>query len=357
MSEFNIQSVEKLKKIQPSKKWQKQNRQLLLHQVCGGEKVISQNKISFYLHPLFILKSLSHGAIVAFFVGVFVLLGGVIGLRAAKDAKPGDTLYAAKIFNEKTQLVLTFDEKEKARLGLEFAANRAHELEQILSENQNDKTNSKHVEKLIYNFKKNITEAKTNIAKISKRPNKRAKDNFQQKDFSKQKNSETSIFTTSTPVADKDEEMQVFSANLNKEDKGVEVYDPNAVNSDKESQRQASDLSGNDSIRDKEGTDKTSINNTDNNIIGSSTVKTSASSTDSDKNNNQEILAAGDILKQAEEYLSKEDYEATINILNRADQVIDSAVNISQTKEERVGSSTGEVLGVTTEETGSSTEK
>ena len=52
----------------------------------------------------------------------------------AEKTKPGDSLYIAKIVSEKTQYALTFDDKSKAQLGLQFATNRVEEMNKVLAE-------------------------------------------------------------------------------------------------------------------------------------------------------------------------------------------------------------------------------
>jgi len=85
---------------------------------------------------------------------VLILVIGVGGVYESKNSKPGDSLYIAKIISEQAQLAMTFNDKDKARLGLEFATNRAKEITQVLEESKEPAAQkSETVAKLSQNFK------------------------------------------------------------------------------------------------------------------------------------------------------------------------------------------------------------
>ncbi|MFI9451137.1 DUF5667 domain-containing protein [Amycolatopsis sp. NPDC052450] len=63
-------------------------------------------------------------------VALVLALGGVT-LLLSKDALPGDPLYGIKRTGESAALGLTFDEQDKAKKHLEFAANRVGELAEL----------------------------------------------------------------------------------------------------------------------------------------------------------------------------------------------------------------------------------
>ncbi|WP_340684900.1 DUF5667 domain-containing protein [Amycolatopsis coloradensis] len=63
-------------------------------------------------------------------VALVLALGGIT-LLLSKDALPGDPLYGIKRAGESAALGLTFDEQDKAKKHLEFAANRVGELDEL----------------------------------------------------------------------------------------------------------------------------------------------------------------------------------------------------------------------------------
>ncbi|MER7857470.1 DUF5667 domain-containing protein [Amycolatopsis japonica] len=63
-------------------------------------------------------------------VALVLALGGIT-LLLSKDALPGDPLYGIKRAGESASLGLTFDEQDKAKKHLEFAANRVGELDEL----------------------------------------------------------------------------------------------------------------------------------------------------------------------------------------------------------------------------------
>ncbi|GAB3706767.1 hypothetical protein GCM10027598_09320 [Amycolatopsis oliviviridis] len=63
-------------------------------------------------------------------VALVLALGGIT-LLLSKDALPGDPLYGIKRAGESAALGLTFDERDKAKKHLEFAANRVGELDEL----------------------------------------------------------------------------------------------------------------------------------------------------------------------------------------------------------------------------------
>ncbi|OXM53312.1 DUF5667 domain-containing protein [Amycolatopsis alba] len=67
-------------------------------------------------------------------VALVLALGGIT-LLLSKDALPGDPLYGIKRAGESAALGLTFDERDKAKKHLEFAANRVGELDELTRQN------------------------------------------------------------------------------------------------------------------------------------------------------------------------------------------------------------------------------
>jgi hypothetical protein len=158
-----------LKKIMPAADWKVRNREVLISQIYGSQIEPSASKgdwVFYFRLPLALARGLSQPTLAAILIFVFLAGGTFASVKVAENTKPGDALYIAKIINEKTQLALTFDEKGKAQLGLEFATNRVDEMNKVLAEENNGKNDQK-VEQLVSNFKDQIKDVRTRIAKIN----------------------------------------------------------------------------------------------------------------------------------------------------------------------------------------------
>ena len=202
-----LSQLNKLQNIKPSSDWKKSNREILFNQISRGYSSDEVRKFDIFKNIL--PHNMFSRAFQPVFAAVLIVLvvvgGGIASLNASRGTKPGDSLYIAKIISEKAQLVVTFDHKEKAKLGVEFASNRAREISEIIAES--DKDREKKIEKLTENFKKEISAVKVRLEKIDMAKNDIAEESDQAKEV-------------------KDEDMQIFSANLEKTDQRMEIYDP-----------------------------------------------------------------------------------------------------------------------------------
>jgi len=331
-----LEQLNKFKGIKPDQNWKEKNREILLKQVFNAE-VENENFAGFdwikgfagSLRPHF-LSNVHYSSVAVVLVLVFVMGGGVFSLKAAQNTKPGDSLYLAKIATEKTQLALTIGEKNKVRLGITFAGNRAEEIDKVLSENNDNNSNTlneenrEKVEKLVSDFKKEIDSVKTRLAKIGSKDNEEtAADPVEVVEEPE----------TSVAVQDKDAEddAQVFSANLGKDESGIQISDS---------------VSGGKDAAQNDDTEE---------VSGVSMEKEAKISTSSDEALDMNAGNPQSILKQAEELLNIEDYDATLNKLDEAGEMI-VQLGIGQVKgdEDKASSSDG-VLGDDESEKASST--
>jgi len=271
-----LSQLNKIKNLQPDSNWKEKNRDLLLSQIYGSE--VSEHRVEFNLPGAIgrmfsscILRSITQPVMAVILIIAFLLCGGILSLNASRDTKPGDSLYIAKIINEKAQIAFTFDEKKKAQLGLDFASNRAEELDQILAGENNQGKNDK-VEKLVSNFKKEISGVKSRLEKIAK-------------EEGSDSNSE--------------EEAFVFSANIEKEENGIQIsisdtgLEDNALEIDQE----------------------VAIDESENQDTALDLPKESEVLKEV-FNNPKQIIA------EAKNLLNKEDYNGTLNRLEEADKAI-----------------------------------
>ncbi len=334
-----------LKEIKASEEWKNENRNLLLRQInADAENFDFGKKINFNYFVGFLDDFLKQGlkthkfATVFSIIVLFVFGGGFFSIKAAQKTKPGDSLYIAKIVKEKTQLAFTFDEKEKARLGIQFAGNRVKELEDVLKSREGDKKET--VNKLVNDFKKEIKSAKQRIAKINKVDNTKLKKikvtkkvnlKPEQEKIGDKKNSKqedkTQIVEGKEPKDNfnvnneaKDEGVNVFSANLSKDKQGIQIAEQKSAPNDFKSAELKKDDLNDASVDEK-------------NDVSTSTSEKNADLDDK----NSDLSSPQEILKQADELLLADDYEASLSkleVLNNVDvlDVIDGDDNEGEVK-------------------------
>lgn len=103
-----IQKLNILKEVKPDNNWKTQSREVLLSQISQAETVpeFSWFRITGQKLILQMLRTTLQPAVASFLFVILVLGGGFISVVASKNTMPGDSLYIAKIINEKTIGVL-----------------------------------------------------------------------------------------------------------------------------------------------------------------------------------------------------------------------------------------------------------
>ncbi len=281
-----LTQLHKLKNIKPDTNWKNNNREILLSQISGGKVNKSDNFSNIHIFrdmlPRQILEALSQPVAVVFLILLFVFGGSILSLNASRGTVPGDSFYIAKIISEKARSTLTFSEKEKAKLSIEFASNRTKEITQVLAEfNESKEEKEAKVEKLAQNFKKEINVVKDRIAKINTR------------------NEEQIEVREEEPAETADEEIQIFSANLGKDDQGVQISEPKQIIDTKDLTSEQADVS--------------------------TTSEDSVTSIGPEEGDEPLELADDPqkILEEVEKLFAEEDYDGTLNKLQEVNVMID----------------------------------
>jgi len=284
MKEQNIiKQLNSLKEIKADAGWKARNREILINQI-GGYKIeveASKNDWIFYFKlPAMMAREISQPTLVAFLIFIFLAGGTVASVRVAENTKPGDSLYVAKIASEKAQFAFTFDQKEKAKLGIVFANNRVKEIGQVLAEpngSQNGSQNER-VGVILNDLKQQISDVKTRIAKI---------------------NPDKAVVTEKEKMEDGSE---IFSAAFDKESQGVQISPSGATDN---------------SVAPVSVATKTESR------ISTSTETPATVSTTTDGNlQAKNISNTATILKEAEQLLKEEKYVDTLIKLNEADKAV-----------------------------------
>ncbi|MFA5359572.1 MAG: DUF5667 domain-containing protein [Patescibacteria group bacterium] len=274
-----LKKLNNLKTIKPDDNWKKNYREILYSQISAGA---TDNKQESNLKT--ILESIAPGKIfihmarpvwATSLISVLILVIGVGGVYASKNSKPGDSLYIAKIISEKAQFVITFNEKDKAKLGLEFATNRAKEITQVLEESKEPENKKiEKVEQLSQNFKKEISQVKSRL---------------------------TTIKATEKQSNQNEEDLQVSGANLSKDSQGMEI-----------------------SEQTKPVVQEKVLVENQSNIISTTTATTTTATVEEVLNNTDKAL------EEVEKMFDEKNYDGTITKIEEVKQIINQEADSSE---------------------------
>lgn len=207
--------------IRPDSAWQERSREILLMQIKQG--VVEKEAQWFtFIETVWMQKFLIQATrplALAMMIIMAVFGGSVMSIRAANQTKPGDPLYIAKIISEKAHFALTFDNAQKAKLNLTFAANRATELKEMQQANPEVADHAEKIKELTNEINTELAEAKTRIAKIE--PAVRNKEKTDDKPAADDAKKAVAMVTKNDSNAAK-----VAPAVIEKDKSGIDFYDP-----------------------------------------------------------------------------------------------------------------------------------
>lgn len=306
-----IVELKKLQNLNPDQAWKKSAREILHTQILNSSLQTKMNLPVIFSWPQRVFKLLSQPAWAAIMIVAILFGGAVSSIVAAQNTKPGNSLYIAKIISEKAQLAITFDEEKKSKLDLKFTNNHVREITEVLSDPEfNNEDNKNKVAKLSEDFKNEITKAKIKIKEINQNIS-----NIQTQ--AREEGLEENIEQTNESQAEED--LEIFSANLDKDEKGIELFDPN---------------NSSNNSRDSANSSKIIEENAQKNTIlaenASSTLGVVKEELKDGVNNYDE---AHKKLEEAERLFDQKEYDQVLNTLNEVENLI---------KDEK-----GEVKGVT----------
>ena len=311
MKDFNLKKeLSSLNSVKPDVAWKMENREILNCQIQNSLEDKSNIGISEILSkPQRIFQFVSQPAFAVFSIALILFGGGSASLYAANNTKPGDSLYIAKILSEKAQLVMTFDEVKKNKLGLKFANDRALDITQMLAstdfENEGEKEKAN---KLSNDFRKEIIIVKSKMGNID----------------------QDSIEKENENINSSDDSFQVFSADFIKDGQGIQVSEQPQNNNNEEvvNENEAEDqIIEEEEVVVIEGEDDLSTSTPDN------------------IENIEENIDANKIIEQAEKLFNEQDYDGAYSEYQKVHEIIEGNSN---------NDDSGEVKGVS--ESASSTE-
>ncbi|PKM89395.1 hypothetical protein CVU83_00030 [Candidatus Falkowbacteria bacterium HGW-Falkowbacteria-2] len=169
MTENNfIKQLKDLKKITPDSAWLKSNREILLSQISNsGVKELSVWK-RILIDARSFTMTVSQPALVLGALLLFATGASAFGHLAFNRAKPDESLYIARIISEKAKLSTVFNNEEKAKLEVKFAADHAEAITEVLSRTEEGAHNEVKVAELNKNFDREINTVRARIAAIQK---------------------------------------------------------------------------------------------------------------------------------------------------------------------------------------------
>ncbi|MDD5527839.1 MAG: DUF5667 domain-containing protein [Patescibacteria group bacterium] len=226
-----------LKDVKPESSWKQETRDLLLAQISNS--VGQEVKVSLFeamacdFKNFFSFLPSTAWAVICLMI---ILTGGSFGALAAKNSKPGDTLYIAKVWKEKIQLAMTFNQEDKAKLDMKLASIHAMEITEVLSDpNFNVAGNQKKAEQLAQNFKQEINTVKERYSEI----NQMRQENLALNSSGSAVNNTSSNLAAGDDNAkvgigdiQKDASGKVYGVESGKDSKGLQFYDPNTGSKD-----------------------------------------------------------------------------------------------------------------------------
>lgn len=183
--------------VKPASQRKARGRDILMNQISQGEPL---SRVGFFsvvknLPPFDFIGRVSQPAWAVILIILAILGAGTGSLYAARGTKPGDSLYIAKIISEKTRAAFTFSEKQKMKLSVEFAGNRAKEMVEVQKGGNGGQ--AERMEKLTNDFKKEIRNIKIAATKNSPAP--------------------------AVKKENADDGERIFGANLGKDEKGMQI--------------------------------------------------------------------------------------------------------------------------------------
>ncbi|MDD5290719.1 MAG: DUF5667 domain-containing protein [Patescibacteria group bacterium] len=276
-----IEKLNSLKSMAPDREWKEKNRAILFSQISATVVPAAKENgamVKIFVLPRTLARFFSTPAWAVFFVCLLIVAGSAFSVGAARLTKPDSSLYIARIISEKAQLAVTFGEEKKAKLSFKFANDHAKDITEILAKTDSgDEAGKSKTEKLSENFKNEMKVAKTKLKEMGAAPSK---------------------------TEGGSEEDKVFSANLGREERGVQVSEPQKEEIVAESNQTETGEVG---IIKTEGAEK-----------ATNTPAKEAGGHPAD------LGDAHKILEEAEELFNEKDYGGTLNKLEEANNIVNN---------------------------------
>lgn len=196
-----------LKSIIPDKEWKSSSREILYSQISNSTaSLYKKDEVKegfFIMWPRKMARIFSQPAFAVFLVIFLIASGALASAKIAQKSTPGDSLYIARVISEGAQLAITFNDTQKTKLNIKFANDRAKDITQTLKESEfKSEKEIAQKENLVKSFRKEINSVKAELQGAS------------------------GVNKNLTATGLQNDEVQVFGANLGKDEKGMQVLEP-----------------------------------------------------------------------------------------------------------------------------------
>lgn len=160
-----IQKLKKLQSIQPSKEWETKQSAVMEAQVYNGSAPAAKRELGFFSNFLLLFKSTfsQPGIMVGTILTIIIVGGGLATYVVGRQAKPGDSLYFTKEINDQVKLAMRFDREEQNKLKLAMAQERVAEMANLDKEADKEKA-----EAISKEFQATLNNVKEELDKVSK---------------------------------------------------------------------------------------------------------------------------------------------------------------------------------------------
>ena len=165
-----IKQLKELKQIKPDNSWLKSNREILSSQIMNS----GAKELSIWHRLIIDVRSftqvISQPVLVVGSLLLFVTGASAFGYLAFNRAKPNESLYIARIISEKAKLSTIFNNEEKAKMEVQFAADHAEAITEVLANADASQHSEDAVAQLNEDFNKEIDTVRTRIVSMKKTP-------------------------------------------------------------------------------------------------------------------------------------------------------------------------------------------
>lgn len=165
------EQLKELQSVKPKKDWVEQNKEQLISQITA-QTPQKQSTVFGYWYLVKMLVPMRFLNFVAKPVGIVtialfaVITSGIYSVNASRGSLPGDMLYSVKLTSEKVQVTLAISEEKQTQKHLDFANERANEIEKIIQQEKDPVKKQEQIFIAADNLKKEMDHAQVKMEEI-----------------------------------------------------------------------------------------------------------------------------------------------------------------------------------------------
>lgn len=169
-NKYVIKKLKQLKKLEaggrPQDSWVMSNKEILLNQISPLSKPVRQENYYFHLINDYFSQKVFRPVMGAAMV-IIVYFVSISFMTVANASLPGDMLYPIKTAGENMQMAMTFADKDKVMLQMDFISRRGDELQQIVRKPESAQLKKEKVETAVKKISKDVKEVNDKLTKIA----------------------------------------------------------------------------------------------------------------------------------------------------------------------------------------------